>query len=199
MDLNEDVAYLAIEILGKSKARLSLSEMLDEIPFERRDLVAALTVLHGIGLIERTSSESGDGFQYQLSKEASAYQITKAVELGVDVGVLSRWMKVSDKQKQAALALSMQAQKLKEMDETLKAERGKARKADPAAGPRDMVVDTLERLLQASEISIEDYSKTSKEGDEILKALQDARAEALKALDGYRKTLSSGTGGYDYF
>lgn len=199
MALNEDVAYLAIELLGKSKKKLLLSEMLESIPFERRDVAAVLTILHGLGLVDREKFGT-EGFAYSLAKEATAYQITKAVELGVDVQALSRWMQVSDKQRQAALALSIQSKKLKEMDEHLRLEKSKNRKQDDSALPRDMVVDTLERLLLASELSIDDYCKTSKDGDDILKALKEARDEAKKALSDYRKAISSGSGeNYEYF
>ncbi len=200
MALNEDVAYLAIELLGKSKRKLSLQEMLDSIPFERRELASVLTMLHGVGLVEREKGQESEGFLYSLAQEATAYQITKAVEMGVDVSALSRWMRVSDKQKQAALALSMQSQKLRELDEQARERKSQGQKTDDSSLPRDMVVDTLERLLLASEISIEDYSKTRKDGDDILRALKTARDEAKKALQDYRKSLAAGgSGGYEDF
>lgn len=195
MPLNEDLAHVLIETLARHKKAISYSDVMEEAPFDRREVASAFNTLVMIGIIEKHANEAeDDGFSYNLNKQLTPYQITKAVELGIDVKALGPALGISERQRQAALALSAQARKLKELDEQQRAKRMADRNKTAEALPRDMIVETLERLASASEISLIDYAKEAGDGDAILKALQDARTQALKALSDYQAELARGRG-----
>lgn len=189
MSINSDAAFVVLEYLSKAQKTVPSKELIEELPFERKEIMPVLTALQSIGLLEKTAADDG-GTAYSISKDISAYHITKAVELGVDIVDLSSLLTISEKQKKAALALSSESQKLKELDDSRKAEWSSDRGRPAELLPRDAIVDTLERLALASEISIEDFARKPGESEEILKALHEARGQALKALREYQTSLA---------
>ena len=198
MGFNGDVAFVVLETIIKCKS-LSVKEILEDVPFDRMEVVSVLTTLAAIGVLVKEDVNSvSKQARYFINKDLTAYHITKAVELGVDIGDLTSLLPISDKQKKAALALSAEALKLKEMDETIRQQKKSEKPKTTSNLPRDMIVETLERLTLASEISIEDYSRNNGEADEILKALQNAREQALKALKEYQSNMGRWEKGNGY-
>lgn len=188
-----EVAHVVIESLASAKGPMRLKDLLDEVPFPKASIAGVLAVLVAIGLVEKNAKgEGAEAADYTLGQRISAYQIIKVVELGVDLGTLSKLLSITDKQKQAAMSLATQAEKLKELDDQLRAKRSAERAKPAEALPRDTIVDTLERLALASEMSMEDYRKAGAGSDEIIKALQEAKEQALKALGEYQEELSKG-------
>lgn len=184
MIASADVAYVVIEALARAKGPMTVKELLEEAPFPRASVAGVLAVLTAIGAAEK----GADRADYTLKRQLSAYQITKLAELGVDLGTLGRLLSISDKQKQAAMSLATQGEKLKELDDQLRAKR-QAERAKPAdALPRDTIVETLERLAMASQASLEECQKSGA-GEEVVLALQEARDQALKALGEYQEEL----------
>ena len=197
ISLNGDVAFVLLELISKSEG-LSLKEILDNSPFEKKEILHVTSSLISIEILIKELNENNE-FIYYINKNITAYHITKAVEIGVDMSDISTLLPITDKQKKAALILSTQNEKLKKMDEDLKSKKSlKENKININNLPRDMIVETLERLTLASEISIEDFSHSHSDSVEILKALKEARDQALKSLKDYQKSLLNGstTGGY---
>ena len=194
MLIDPDVVYVVAECLAKAVGPLSQDEILTEVPFERRKVSGALHGLYACGFLEREAApnEAVQNYLYVVAKEVTAYHIIKLGELGLDFVSLSGLVKVGDKQKQAALVLASQTEKLAQLDETARAKRIQAasKSVVQKALPRDSVVDTLERLALASELSIKEM-RGKKGGEAVLHALESARHEAIKALAAYQAQLQS--------
>lgn len=189
MIASADVAYVVLESLARAKGPMTLKDLLDEIPFPRASVAGVLAVLTAIGATEKSArGEGAEAVDYTLMRQLSSYQIIKVAELGVDLGTLGRLLSISEKQKQAALALATQGEKLKELDDQLRAKRNAERAKPAEALPRDTIVDTLERLAMASQMSLEDCQKDGS-GAEVAKALQEVHEQALKALKEYQEEL----------
>lgn len=199
MQLDGDIVYVVVEFLAKAKGFVSQPAVLDEVPFERRSVTGALYGLYACGFVERApvkpgSSPGVDGeYLFCITKAITAYQIIKLGEMGIDMNSLSGLVKISDKQKQAAMALTMQTEKLQQLDEESRTRRAesaaKTTKAKPL--PRDSIVDTLERLALASEMSIKEMGG-AKGSEDVMRALVDAKEQALKALAQYQSQLQAG-------
>lgn len=192
MEFDSDVAYVLVEFLSKSKSPVSQMEILDDVPFDKRSVTGLVFSMCSTGFVVKEGSASAGEHEvrYSINKAITAYQIIKLGELGLDMNSLSSLVKISDRQKQAAMALAMQTEKLAEMDGELRAQRAEAIAKTTSASPlpRDAIVDTLERLALASEMSIKEM-KGVKASDEVLKALVDAKEQALKALLQYQSQL----------
>ena len=197
MSFDGDAAYVVLETIAQGGA-MTLKDVLDEVPFGRSEVMSVLTTLSSIGILNKDESGSGRGAEYSINSELSAYHITKAVEIGIDLADLATILPISEVQKQAALDLSAQASILRELDESARAQKKVEKPKSTANLPRDMIVETLERLALASEISIEDYARSNKESDEILFALKKAREQALKALKDYQSNLGKWDKGSGY-
>lgn len=199
MNVDTDVIYLVVECLAKAKASLGQKEVLDEIPFEHRRVTGALYSLYACGFLERhlataNASVVTDGdYLFAVTKGITAYQIVKVGELGLDMNALAGLVEISEKQKQAAMALTLQTEKLVQLDEEARTKRteSSARTAKIKPLPRDSVVDTLERLAKASELSINEINN-AKGNEDVLRALVDAKEQALKALNQYQSQLQTG-------
>lgn len=200
MDLEPDVVYVVVEYLAKAKGMVSQHAILEEVPFARRSVTGVLFALFACGFLVREAvgepcgGKSSDlDYAFGICKNITAYHLIKLGELGLDMNSLSALVRVSDKQRQAAMSLSMQAEKLAELDE-----QARLRRADSVSKnstepplPRDAVVDTLERLAMASEMSIKEMAAVRGNGD-VLRALMDAKEQALKALTEYQLRLKNG-------
>jgi hypothetical protein len=201
MDLEPDVVYVVVEFLANAKRMVPQYEILEEIPFERRSVTGVLFALFACGFLVREAlfevpggkSSSDADYVFGVCKNITAYQIIKLGELGIDMNSLSALVKISEKQKQAAMSLAMQTEKLAELDAQARVKRADSvskHSVEPPL-PRDAVVDTLERLAMASELSIKEMKAVRGNGD-VLKALMDAKEQALKALTEYQNQLRKG-------
>lgn len=199
MSFEANTVYVVVEFLAKSKGLVNQQAVLDEIPFEPRSVTGVLLALYACGFVERKlplgiSGVAKDAdYLFGITKNISAYQIIKLGEMGIDMNSLGGLVKISDKQKQAAMALTTQSEKLMEMDGQARAKRAEAAsKSSPKKPlPRDAIVDTLERLALASELSIKEVGGV-KGNEDLLKALHDAKDQAMKALVKYQHQLQSG-------
>lgn len=195
MEFDPDVAYVVVEFLTKSRRPVTQAEVFDEVPFSRRYVTGVLVALTACGFVSRQQSKTSgkdDDVFLEITKTVSAYQIIKLGEIGLSLSSLCDLVPISEKQKQAALSLAMQTEKLAEMDEDLRAKRAsELAKSSQVPLPRDSIVDTLERLALASEMSIKEM-RGQKVGPEVLKALADAKEQALKALVEYQTNMGKG-------
>lgn len=195
MQIDPDIVYVVVECLSNATEPLSQEAILEEVPFDRRHVTGALHGLYACGFLERAApaGKPATDYFYALAKVVTAYHIIKVGEMGLDLGSLSGLVKISDKQKQAALALASQAEKLAQLDDAARMRRIEtaAKSAVSKPLPRDSVVDTLERLALASDMSIKEM-KGAKGGEEVVRALQEARQEAIKALAAYQAQLQAG-------
>lgn len=195
MNFDPDVVYVVADFLAKSKRPMSQAEVLDEIPFDRRSVSGVVFAMNSCGFLERSGSD--DDYRFAIVKNVTAYHLIKMGEIGLDMMSLCQMVKVSDKQKQAAMALAMQTEKLAEMDEAARRKRVEeiAKNSASVPLPRDSIVDTLERLAVASELSIKEM-KGLKGNEAVLQALLDAKEQAKLALKKYQSQL--GQGGADH-
>lgn len=193
MDFESDVAYVVVEFLAKKKNGASLADVLVEAPFERRKVGGVLFALTSCGFLDKAAGAQGRPDIYSVTGSVTAYHIIKLGEMGVDMSALSSMMKLSEKQKQAAMSLAMQTEKLAEMEGEARAKRAEAlAKAAPAVAlPRDAVVETLERLALASDLSIKELGAQGL-SPEVMSALVDAKSQAEKALATYQEQLGKG-------
>lgn len=190
---NEEVIHVVVEILAKSKEPLSFDDLLDEIPCDKAQIISAVSLLVRHGILIKKNVQEDDEVLYECNKMLTPYQINKAIEIGVNVSELEKVLEINSKQKKAAFLLSAQSQKLKELDEEQRKIREKLL-AQNVQAPRNMIVDALERLAKASEQSIKGYVGDEQSEDAILKALEEAKRQALKALENYQEELSRGRG-----
>jgi hypothetical protein len=190
MDFESDVAYVVVEYLAKRSEPASQQEILREAPFEKRKVAGVLFAMSSFGFLSK-SQEGGQEAVFSLTKSITAYHIIKLGEMGLDLTSLAGLVKISDRQRQAAMALAMQTEKLAELDEAARAKRAEvSAKSNPVAAlPRDSIVDTLERLALASDMSIKEM-RGAKKGDEVVRALMDAKEQAVRALAKYQEQLS---------
>lgn len=198
MNFEADIVYVVVEAIAKAKKSVTQTDLLDEVPFDSRKVTGVLFALFACGFLTRDEQKkvtpaAETDYAYCITKNISAYQIIKLGEIGLDMNSLSELVKISDKQKQAAMALTMQTDKLMEMDAQARATRAEAasKSSPPKELPRDSIVDTLERLALASELSINEM-KGAKGSEELVKALMEAKEQAMKALHQYQKQLQAG-------
>lgn len=192
MDFESDVAYVVVEFLAQAKCGARLADVLVEAPFEKRKVAGVLFALASCGFLEKKAGAHGDqDASYSVTSSVTAYHIIKLGEMGVDMSALSSMVKLSEKQKQAAMSLAMQTEKLAEMEDEARAKRAEAlaKSAPAVALPRDAVVETLERLAMASDLSIKEMAGGSL-APEVMSALLDAKLQAEKALAKYQEQLS---------
>lgn len=187
-----DVTYLVIESLSFSKKGSTLKEILNDVPFSKASIAGSLAILNAIGFVDKKNSANGvpEQTHYTLITPITPYQIIKVIELGVDLRDLARLLSIPEKQKQAALNLATQADKLKELDDELKAKRMAERAKPVEALPRNMVVETLEQIALATQQSMEQCKKQHGKNSEEFKALQEAYDQALKAQKEYQLELA---------
>lgn len=197
MNFDADVVFVVVECLAKAKRPVTQAEIIDEVPFDRRSVAGIVFALFSCGFLHRelsgnsTVGSAGEqDYMLSITKNVTAYHIIKLGELGLDMASLLSLVKVSEKQKQAAMALAMQTEKLAELDGKARAKRAESMAKQTNSTPplRDAIVDTLERLAQASEMSINEV-KGVRGSEDILRALVDAKEQAMKALVKYQDQL----------
>ena len=196
MDIDSDVAYVLVEFLAKCKSPVNQQDIFEEVPFDKKAVSGVMFSLLSSGFLEKLVDNTGD-HKFSITHNITAYHIIKLGEVGLDMTTLSSIVRLSEKQKQAAMVLASQTEKLAEMDGEIRAKRADivAKNSQTNPLPRDAIVDTLERLAIASELSIKELKET-KANAEILKALIDAKEQAKKALLVYQAQL--GTSGPEH-
>lgn len=188
--MENEIFYVLIDMLAKAKNGMRQDQLLEESPFDEKLASRALIALMNIGFVEK---KDGGSEICAITKEITAYQLIKLGEFGIDMATLSGMVKVSEKQKQAAMALASEAKKLEKIEQDLKTKRAaEMSRGIESPAPRDSIVETLERLALASESSIRGMKGKKNVGKEVLAALQDAKNQATKALKDYQDQLRQG-------
>lgn len=197
-DIDVELVNFLIEKLAKT-GRMTSSEILDEVPFGKTAVFGALTMLSSIGFLFREKAPGGAMYVYAISPDIGAYHITKAAEFGVDLAALSEILPITEKQKQAALALSAHVQKLKDLDASAKQERVRAIASSQGEdfAINDAITETLEKMIEASKVSVEEILDSGTHCKEVVGSLIDARRQAEAALKNYREVKRKGSSGAD--
>ena len=186
-----DVSILVLEALAKSKRPLSMEEVKEKVPLDSRSVGGVVLAMVNCAFLQKDEQE-----RLSINPTVTAYMLVKLGEIGLSLFELKRLVKISDRQAQAALALADQADKLAQMELEEREKRlASTRVKQKLNLPRDAVVETLELIAAASQMSIEAMKDSSGASGDVVAALFEAQRQAQKALSEYQEQLGGNGGG----
>lgn len=184
----EELNPIVIEVMIKNKKPCKVDEVVDICGFEKSDVNRSLNTICELGLAHKIKDEKTGEITFQLVKELKGIHVAKSAQIGLDLGAFEYFFKIDKKEKQLALELATQAEKIKNLDIS---------KRKPLLQKRTYFIqsktdDNYENLMvlfEASNASLYEYLEELSPKDPYLKLLMDMHTQTDFALRDYADTL----------
>jgi hypothetical protein len=178
-----------LEVLIKLKAdtkQISQEKIADEACFDSAQIAAPLKMLVDLGIVIKHKVENG--YKYSLIKNPKAIHLAKTAQLGVNLNNFDSFFKISQEEKDLALNLSANSDKMRTLDVS-KRKVLIQKRAYYNIQKYDEVAETLIVLLEAANNTLYEYLEKLAEKDDALKLLLDMHAQAESASHNYIEGL----------
>lgn len=184
----DDIVPLVLEVLIKAKKAFKVEDIIDASGCERAEVVKALSLLNDLNLVNKEKNEKTNVVTYKLIKEIKAIHLAKAAQLGLDLNSFESFFKIDKKEKELALNLATQAEKIKQLE--LNKRKPLLQKRNYFLTEKtDDVYETLHLLLEATNSTIYEYIEELAKKDPHLKLLISMHEEAENSVRDYASTL----------
>lgn len=184
----EELNPIVIEVMINYKKPCNIEEVVEICGFEKIDVTRSLNMISELGLAYKVKDELTGEVTYQLIKELKGIHVAKAAQVGLDLGAFEFFFKIDKKEKQLALELATQAEKIKNLDVT-KRKPLLQKRTYFIQGKTDDNYENLMVLFEASNATLYEYLETLAEKDSYLKLLMDMHTQTDLALRDYSGTL----------
>lgn len=178
--LEENIA-LVIDILISNDMPMSVAEITEESELEQGSIINVINTLKIFEIIKKENDN-----KFVLIKQLKAIQIARAAQIGIDL-LSFNYFNIDKKEKQLALELATQSDKIKNIEISSRKPLLKKRSYMPSKS--DNISDNLILLLEASNASLYDYLTKLAKKDEYLSLLMNLHEQAEKSLQNYMEYL----------
>lgn len=183
---DEEIYILILEIVLRKNSNINIDKITEELAIPKSKILAKINTLLDIGIILKTTN----GF-YKITDNIIPYHVAKMSELNVSLEKIVG-IKVDESISSAAVSLTLEIDKIKEIDNNIrrqKLEKGKAQGLELLES--DAISEILEKLIE----STDNHLIKSKNKKSILSALKE---KTKNVMFEYRKNISKPSG-YDEF
>lgn len=118
LDTNEISSVIIQILISNNNKEMTVNEIADEVSFPMGEILASLNTLIKLGILKKYLINDTDKnkFYYVLKKDITALEITKCSHQGIDLFSFS-FFDIDNKEKETALELSSQLEKVVQMSE----------------------------------------------------------------------------------
>lgn len=181
----EETAPEIIQVIIDNNTELTISEIADYTGFEVNDIARTINLLLQIGIL-KTQGEKISVAKIFVVKELKGIQVARAAQLGININSFGKFFKIDKKEKQIALELASNVEKLKLID--IKQRKPMIQKRTYFKYEKnDEVSDNLMMLLEASNANLYNYLEELSKKDEYLRLLLEIHQETEKSWQNYIK------------
>lgn len=184
----DDIVPIVLEVLVKEKKAVKVEDIMETSGCEKTEVIKSLGLLNDLSLINKDKNEKTNVITYSLIKELKGIHLAKAAQLGLDLSAFESFFKIDKKEKQLALNLATQAEKIKHLE--LNKRKPLLQKRNYLVSSKtDDVYENLSLLLEATNNTIYEYIEKIAEKDSHLRLLISMHEQAENSLRDYASTL----------
>lgn len=184
----EEIIPIILAVFIEQGKSAKLEDLIESSGCEKAEVVRSLSLLYDLNLIHKEKNEKTNVIIYSLIKELKGIHLAKAAQLGLDLSAFETHFKIDPKEKQLALELATQAEKIKHLD--VNKRKPLLQKRNYLVNQKtDGVYENLMLLLEATNMTLYDYLEVVAEKDTYLKLLMNMHEQAESSLRDYSNTL----------
>lgn len=182
----ETVLESMISLSNTNYKAVSIKEIAEEVCLEPGQVAAPLNMLVDLGLIIK--SKSDNDFLYSLIKAPKAIHLAKVAQLGVNLQSFNHFFKIDEKEKELALAMSTNSEKMRGLDVS-KRKALIQKRAYFNMNKTDEVSENLIILLEVANNTLYEYLENLAKKDPELELLMTMHAQAESSCHKYIEGL----------
>lgn len=184
----EELNPIVIEVMINYQKPCHIEDVVEICGFEKMDVSRSLNMITELGLAHKVKDEKSGEVTYHLIKELKGIHVAKAAQVGLDLGAFEFFFKINKKEKELALELATQAEKIKNLDIS-KRKPLLQKRTYFIQGKTDDNYENLMVLFEASNATIYEYLEQLAEKDPYLQLLINMHTQTDLALRDYSGTL----------
>lgn len=177
-----DLIHIIIEAFISKEGSLNITEIVDNTGFEKNEILKSLSIMIDMGIVYKEKKDLIN--EYRLNKVIDGVTIVKASGYGIDILMYDTYFNISNKDKQLALEISSQIDKVRKL-ELDKRKPLIYRKIffDNIKG--DDISDNLMLIYEAANNVLYEYLENKKNNDEHLALLMDIHKQTEESFKNY--------------
>lgn len=184
----DDTVPIILDVLIKEKKSAKVEALMDSSGCDRSEVMRALNLLEDLDLITKEKNEKTNTMTFTLIKDIKGIHLAKAAQIGLDLTAFEHFFKIDSKEKQLALNLATQAEKIKHL-EVNKRKPLLQKRSYLISNKPDDIYENLSLLLEATNNTLYEYIEELAKKDKHLKLLISMHEEAEKSLRDHAGSL----------
>jgi hypothetical protein len=184
----DELIPILFEVMIGYKNEIKIEKIIDICGYERGEVNRALNVICDIGLAFKIKDDKTNQVTYKLVKNLKGIHVAKAAQIGVDLGAFEHFFVIEKKEKELALELALQAEKIKNLDVS-KRKPLLQKRTYFINGRTDDTYENLMLLFEAANSSLYEYIENLAKKDVYLSLLINMHQQAENSLRDYAENL----------
>lgn len=182
----EELISIILEVLILNKKDMSVEEIIEICGFQKTEVIKSLNVIIDTGIIIKNKDEHNT--TYHIEKKLKGINVAKAAQLGIDIGAFEFFFEIDKKEKELALELATQAEKIKDL--VVSKRKPLLQKRNYLNSHKsDDIYENLMLLFEASNMALYSYLEDCAKKDEYLILLLNMHSQAENSLRDYTDYL----------
>lgn len=182
----ETVLESMISLSGNKSKDVTIQDIADEVCIELPQIAGPLNMLIDLGLVIK--SKVGGENHYSLIKQPKAIHLAKIAQLGVNLQAFDGFFKIDEREKELALQMSTNSDKMRNMDVS-KRKSLIQKRAYFNLNKHDEVAENLVILLEVANNTLYEYLEKLAKTDPELALLMTMHTQAESACHNYIEGL----------
>ena len=184
----EELVPIILQVLIEHRKPARVEEIMEASGCDKADVIKCLTLLCDLDLVQKEKAEKAPQTIYTLIKELKGIHLAKAAQLGLDLSAFEGFFKVDKKEKQLALDLATQAEKIKNLE--LNKRKPLLQKRGYLVNSKaDDISENLMLLYEATNMTVYEYIEQLAQKDPHLQLLITMHQQAESSLRDYVSSL----------
>lgn len=187
----QEITQVVLRLFVDKKRTMDVDSIIEELPYTKVEVLKSLSLLSGLGLLNKVSSKEGSKpiNLYSVVTEVKALHLATAAQMGLDLNSFEKDFKINKKEKQMALELSTKVEKIKVLDAKSHKPLVSKNRHYLSVEDEDEILENLFLIFEATNMSLYEYLESKCKKDEYLSALMLLHAQSEEALKIYSEQL----------
>lgn len=184
----DEIVPIVLEVLIEQKKPAKFEDVLESSGCEKPEVSRALNLLSDLNLVHKEKNEKTGVVTYLLIQEIKGIHLAKAAQLGLDLSLFDDFFIINQKEKDLALELATQAEKIKQLE--LHKRKPLLQKRNYLVSQKtDDIYENLMLLLEATNMTLYEYIEKIAEQDSYLQLLINMHQQAESSVREYTNNL----------
>jgi hypothetical protein len=184
----EEIVPIILDVLIEHKKPTKLEDIVESSGCDKPEVSRCLNLLYDLNIVHKDKNEKTNVISFSLIKELKGIHLAKAAQLGLDLSAFENYFKIDPKEKQLALDLATQAEKIKQLD--LNKRKPMLQKRNYLAHQKtDGIYENLMLLFEATNMTLYEYIEQLAENDSYLQLLISMHQQAESSVRDYAGNL----------